>query len=243
MDEINGEHYLKVFSFFFQLMYLMLTFQYYSTIKKIGQDTKNLILPADLDWRRGVNCPNEWIYGEHNTGKSMTARAENKGFYTKMTENILWEGYDNQDIVLIEDIDIYHKSLGHHLKIWADRYAFRGRVLYGSNVMRPKKIVITSQYHPNEIWDDQKTVDAILDRFNLRKLVSLKATDDSIPRKKKPVLVRAKPIRHMNRDSICLKCYMSPCMCDIIAEEPGYLLSQVQITSSEEEEGSEIVID
>lgn len=164
----------------------------------------------------------------------------------------LWEGYDGQDVVLLEDIDPYHVKLGHAIKIWADRYSFRGRVLYGSITLRPKKIVITSQYHPDQIWPchemggiQSKTAEAICDRFNIIHLERLNATDDSIPlKKKKPALKRAVPIRHMDQGpSICLKCYMSPCMCDAI--EPGYFLSEVTITSSEEDiiEDNEILID
>lgn len=146
-----------------------LQIRYYSTLNKIASDTANLKLPEDLDWIRGKNCPNEWIWGPHNTGKSKTARSENPGFYTKMM-NDLWEGYDYQDVVVLEDFDPFHKKLGYDLKIWADRYAFRGRKLYGSLVLRPKKIVVTSQYHPKDIWDDKRTVDAICDRFVLREM-------------------------------------------------------------------------
>jgi len=163
----------------------------------------------------------------------------------------LWEGYDSQEVVLLEDIDPFHCKLGHDIKIWADRYSFRGRVLYGSIVLRPAKIVITSQYHPDEIWPSHqmggvqsKTAQAICDRFNIIHLEKLNATDDSIPRKK-PTLKRQKPnglvdfIPEVN--NICFKCYMSPCMCDIIidhcedADENGDLHNHIDIGSDTEE--------
>lgn len=161
----------------------------------------------------------------------------------------LWEGYDGQEVVLLEDMDPFHVKLGYHLKIWADRYSFRGRVLYGSITLRPKKIIVTSQYHPSEIWGtDSKTAEAICDRFKIIHLEQLNKADDSIPRK--PALKRSKANGLLdflpdNRDNdICLKCYMSPCMCDILEKEPGYLLSDVIITDSDnEEEGSEIIIE
>lgn len=158
--------------------------------------------------------------------------------------NDLWEGYDNQDVVLLEDIDPFHVKLGYNIKIWADRYAFRGRVLYGSIVLRPKVIVITSQYHPRDIWgSDSKTTEAILDRFRVRKIERMMDVDNTPSKKKKPALIRARPLSHSSADSICLACYMSPCMCDMI--EPGYLLSEVTITDSddENEKEKEIVID
>lgn len=121
----------------------------------------------------------------------MTARKENPGFYTKMPGNILWEGYDDQDVILIEDFGPYDIKMSNDLKIWCDRYAFRARVLYGTLVIRPKKIIITSQYHPSEIWDDQKTVDAIMDRFVMRKMEKLVAFDNT--KSKKPTLQRVQP--------------------------------------------------
>lgn len=116
-------------------------------------------------------------------GKSRTARRENPGFYTKMPGNNLWEGYDDQDTILIEDFSPYDIKQSNDLKIWCDRYAFRARVLYGTLVIRPKKIIITSQYHPSEIWDDQKTVDAIMDRFVMRKMEKLEPVDKTKSKK------------------------------------------------------------
>lgn len=194
-------------------------------------------MPPDLNWRRGIDCPNDWIYGDHNTGKSMTARAENPGFYTKMTKNELWEGYDDQDCILIEDFSPFQIKMSDDIKIWADRYAFRARVLYGSLVIRPKKIVITSQYHPSEIWTDEKTLGAITDRFNIRHLVRLNKTDDSIP-KKKPALKRAKINGLVNfvAENYCLRCYLHPCCC------PVSIASDTEEELGMEEEEEEMLV-
>ncbi|AXH75783.1 MAG: replication protein [Cressdnaviricota sp.] len=136
--------------------------------------------------------------GANSLGKSMTARRENPGFYTKMPGNILWEGYDDQDTILIEDFGPYDVKMSSDLKIWCDRYAFRARILYGTLVIRPKKIIITSQYHPSEIWDDQKTVDAICDRFVMRKMEKLPNFDRTVAKPKK-TLRRRKDLPLVNR--------------------------------------------
>lgn len=163
-------------------------------------------MPDDLDWRRGINCPNEWIYGKAGVGKSFKARRENPGFYTKLMSE-LWEGYDNQDVVILEDMDPFHVKLGYHLKIWADRYAFRARVLYGSIVARPKKIIVTSQYHPSEIWgEDSKTAEAICDRFKLIHLEKIEDTDGTRP-KKKPTLYRSARGGALEDNNNCFKAY------------------------------------
>ncbi|QMW68694.1 replication-associated protein [Crucivirus-175] len=49
------------------------TIKYYSTIKKIRDDTQNKIVPAKLDWKKG-SPPNVWIWGEAGVGKSVKAR-------------------------------------------------------------------------------------------------------------------------------------------------------------------------
>jgi len=152
----------------------------------------------------------------------------------------LWEGYDNQDFVVLEDIDPFHVKLGYHLKIWADRYSFRGRVLYGSIVLRPKVFVVTSQYHPNEIWGaDSKTAEAICDRFKITKLERMMEVDNTLPKKKnKPALRRAdgretefwkNATQEHHQKYPCMICNLGPCICDILEDT--------------EEEENEIVID
>lgn len=134
--------------------------------------------------------------------------------------NELWEGYDNQEVVVLEDMDPFHVKMAYNIKIWADRYSFRGRVLFGSIVLRPAKFIITSQYTPAEIWDDQKTVDAIMDRFNLIVLERLENFDNTPPRlpKKKPALARTKAKVFNAVKEYCVKCYLTPCMCDTYAD-------------------------
>lgn len=57
----------------------------------------------------------------------------------------------------MEDIDPTHAVLGHHIKIWADRYPFIGEAKGGAVAPSYQKFVITSQYHPSEIFTDRQT--------------------------------------------------------------------------------------
>lgn len=110
----------------------------------------------------------QWFVGPTGSGKSVTAREENPGAFVKDPMTAWWDGYDHEKCVIIDDFDKYQKSQGGDMKRWLDRYCFQAQVKGGYMLARPEKIIVTSQYHPSQIWDDEKTVEAILRRVTIR---------------------------------------------------------------------------
>lgn len=131
----------------------------YTTLKRITQDYMPQL--ADLDGPCGV-----WIHGAAGTGKTRSVVEAYPECYRK-PRNLWWDGYRSEPVVLLDDVDVYDVKLGGSLKHWADCYAFIGEFKGGSRRIRPQKLIVTSQYHIDEIWSDVPTRQALHRRFQL----------------------------------------------------------------------------
>lgn len=114
---------------------------------------------------RDTTYPMLWLYGKTGTGKSRAAREVFAGDIHDKMCNKWFNGYTNQRVCLMEDIDLSHAWLLHHMKIWGDRYMFSGEIKGGVIMIRPLMFVVTSNFHPNEIWHNPADVEPILRRF------------------------------------------------------------------------------
>lgn len=109
-----------------------------------------------------------WIVGQTGTGKSRFCIENYPGAYYKAV-NKWWDGYADEEVAVIEDVDKRHSDfIVYFLKIWGDRYPFRAEVKGGSLMIRPTKVIITSNYHPEELWTEQSDLEPILRRFEVK---------------------------------------------------------------------------
>nr|WAE42377.1 MAG: replication associated protein [Cressdnaviricota sp.] len=132
---------------------------FYHTINRIANDCRRLTQCLDV-------LDNIWLFGPTGIGKSRHVFDNYPNAYRKMA-NKWWDGYRNEEVVVIEDIDKSHgMEMGFHLKLWADHYPFRAEVKGGSMMIRPKKIIITSNYRIEEIWVVEQNYQPLQRRFN-----------------------------------------------------------------------------
>lgn len=114
-----------------------------------------------------------WIYGKSGVGKSYLVRESFDEIYEK-ENNLWWDGYSNESVVLIDDLDKSWLKLSYYLKIWGDNYRFKAQIKGG--VIQPiyKKLIITSNYSIEYLFTsnlkkdeepDNELIDAIKRRF------------------------------------------------------------------------------
>lgn len=136
--------------------YPMEYFRYHTTATKLSR----IKLPT-LDSYSGL-----WYYGPPGTGKSKKARDDYPDLYNKPM-NQWWCGFNYEKSVLLDDLGMNHAYMGDYLKTWTDHYPFRANQKHGSMMARPETIIVTSNYHPSDIWTEPMMLAAILRRFKM----------------------------------------------------------------------------
>lgn len=106
-----------------------------------------------------------WIYGPPGTGKSRSARADYGDDIYLKAQNKWWDGYTGQQTVILDDMD--NDALGHHLKIWTDRYACTGEVKGGTINLQHRKFIVTSNFSIDELFEKPQIAQALKRRFTV----------------------------------------------------------------------------
>lgn len=125
---------------------------HYNTWKRIRLD--NAPRPEDLP--EGV-INGIWIWGPSGTGKSHSVRQKYTRDQLYLKDRTKWWcGYNNEPVAYIEDMSKFNPELGGYFKVWADRYAFKAEGKGCHMEIRPKLLVVTSNYSMDEVWGGQE---------------------------------------------------------------------------------------
>jgi len=132
----------------------------YSTLKNIYKDYQ--VKPDPVE----VKC--FWIHGLTGTGKSHSVETAFPNCYKKSMDDLKWfDGYNDEDVVYLEDFDIYQVKWGGMLKRLADKWPMQASIKGAMKYIRPKVVIVTSNYTPNRIWNDSATLDPLERRFKV----------------------------------------------------------------------------
>jgi len=111
----------------------------------------------------------EWWVGPSGTGKSRLLWELYPKHFAKAL-NKWWDGYKHQEVVAIEEWSPKNDLTASSLKKWADRYPFPGEIKGGClQGLRPKKIIVLSNYTPEQCFLNQEDLGPILRRFTVIK--------------------------------------------------------------------------
>lgn len=117
---------------------------------------------------------NIWVCGKSGCGKSRWVREKYGNVFYNKPMSKWWDGYNGEDVVVLDDYDPKHSQyLSYFLKIWTDHYKFNGEVKGGMLPIRPKIVIVTSQYTIDQCFEDVPTRNAIKRRFKVKHMAVL----------------------------------------------------------------------
>lgn len=136
----------------------------YRTLRQISIDYQ--VCPDDLAQTCGI-----WVYGSPGVGKSYAVRQKfGESLFVK-PQNKWWDGYKGEDHVLLDDFD--SSVMGHFMKIWSDAYGFMAESKScTSRKIRPKTIIVTSNYNIGDLFTDPVLAAAVSRRFKFVHMLS-----------------------------------------------------------------------
>jgi len=109
----------------------------------------------------------EWWVGPTGAGKSRLLWELYPDHFPKKL-NKWWDGYRHQEVVAIEEWAPKNECTASSLKEWADRYPFTGEIKGGTlQRLRPKKIIVLSNYTPQQCFLAREDMEPILRRFTV----------------------------------------------------------------------------
>lgn len=113
------------------------------------------------------DTPHEWWHGETGTGKSKLLHENYPNAYPKNISK-WWCGYRGEDVVYIEEWPLgLNDIMIHHMKKWVDRYKFLAEIKGGSMIIRPKKVIVLSNFSLEQCFPNKCDLDPLKRRFKI----------------------------------------------------------------------------
>jgi hypothetical protein len=115
-----------------------------------------------------------WFHGQAGSGKTREARQycidNDLSFYFKDNTQ-WWDGYRQQDAVIIDDFDHTSWNYRELLRV-LDRYEHQVQIKGGYIPLNSRVIIITCEFHPSRLWNGNTLfqVTRCLQRINEIKL-------------------------------------------------------------------------
>lgn len=137
---------------------------YFMYMPKIFSLRKRNIVPLDGE------LEHEWWVGPSGSGKSKLLWELYPNHYAKDL-NKWWDGYMDEEVVAIEEFDPHTATyLSPHMKKWCDRYPFPAQIKGGTSYgIRPRKVIVLSNYTIDECFKEANDRNPILRRFKVKK--------------------------------------------------------------------------
>lgn len=138
-----------------------------------------------------------WLQGPPGVGKShdirIYCRLQQMPIYEK-GHNKWWDGYSGEEVVLLDDIHEDQKSwITTFLKTWADAYAFKAETKGGMMNIRPKWVVVTSNFEPGDFAERDIDKAAIRRRFTYHYVEQFNQAFDALSATIGPVVIPPTP--------------------------------------------------
>lgn len=119
------------------------------------------VRPSDLNQQ---TCPGVWIHGLAGSGKTTLCAAW--PHYKKDPRHKWFDSYQREQMVVVDDMSPYHIAQTDILKQLGHQFAFQAEIKGATIWLRPKAVIVTSQYTLDQIWEkDPESCAAIRRRY------------------------------------------------------------------------------
>ena len=108
-----------------------------------------------------------WIYGPTGSGKTRSVfdKYETEDIWVSGKDLKYWEGYNGQQVVLLDDFRKDFCTFHELLRI-LDRYPYRVNIKYGSRELTSTYIYITTPFRPEELYETREDIGQLLRRID-----------------------------------------------------------------------------